>query len=669
MKPILFVISLALVALVAACQQGPSGTPTPTPGASKPNVVIVSPASNATVQTGTAVQIQSTSVDTAGIVLVELLVDGQPIQNSPTPNGQPQQQFSVIQNWTATTPGTHTITVRATNSGLGLGEASININVAQRIAQATQTLVVNPTTVINTAIPIVSTVTPNAPATPSGPTTCTLASTFISDVTIPDGTTIAPGGAFVKTWAIQNSGTCSWGGGYNAVFVAGLAFGASSPQPIPAAAPGDVINVSINMIAPATPGSHSSVWQLQASNGVVFGTRFDAIINVPGAPTPRPPTPIPPTAPPPSGCNGTPAMGGFTANPQTINAGQISTLSWGAVQNANAVYLTSPSGTQGVGTPGSLQVQPSQTTTYTLTAYCNNVANQVQVTVIVSGGSGGCSGTPVFNGFSANPQTINAGQQTTLNWGLVQNANAVYLQFPNRSEGVGSPGSRVVQPTVTTTYSLVAYCGNNKASISLTVNVNGGCSGTPKFNGFGANPSTITKGQSTVLSWGLVTNATSVVLKTPQGNSGVATPGQITLTPQTTTTYQLIAYCFNNSAQLSVTVTVNNPKPPTPTPQPTQQPQTQIRSIRVEQSGNKSFRVSINYYWRGEDRPAKMQAVGLNSEGKAVTNTATAEVATGAFRSSVLKLNVHGNKTVTQFQACLIGKSGSELVCRTQPAP
>lgn len=668
MKQFLFLLSFTLVALVAACQQGPAGTPTPTPGASKPNVVINSPPSNATVQAGDLVQVNSTSVDSEGVVLVELLVDGQTLQNSPTPNNQAQRQFSVIQDWTATTPGTHTITVRATNTRLGIGEASITINVAQKIAQATATLVVNPTAVISTATPLAATGTPQVPSTPptpSGPATCTLASTFISDVTIPDGTTIAPGGSFVKTWAIRNSGTCSWGGGYSAILVGGQSFGAGSPQPIPAAGPNDIINISINMIAPTTPGAATSVWQLQAANGVAFGTKFDAVINVPGAPTPRPPTPIPPTPIPPSGCNGTPVFTSFTANPQTINAGQVTTLSWGAVNNANSVFLTSPSGTQGVGTPGSLQVQPSTTTVYTLTAYCNNVPAQLQVTVNVQGGGGGCNGTPVFNGFFANPQTINVGQQTSLNWGLVQNASAVFLQLPDRSEGVASPGSRNVKPGVTTTYRLVAYCGNNQASIALTVNVNGGCAGNPNFNGFSANPGAINKGQSSVLSWGIVTNATSVVLKTPQGNSGVGTPGQITVTPQSTTTYTLIAYCNNTQVQTSVTVTVNNPKPPTATPTPTRQPNTQVRSIRSEVSGHQQFRISVNYYWNGQDAPAKMQVVGINKDGRIVTNTSLADVAPGDFRNSVHRLNVNGNRTVTQIQACILGRGGNELACNT----
>lgn len=668
MKRVLSLLSFGIcVVVMAACQQGPFTTPTPTPGATKPNVIIVTPPSNTSVQTGDPVNIQSTSASSEGIVLVELLVDGQVVHNSPTPNGQPQQVYSVIQSWTATTVGSHTVTVRATDSRLGTGEASITLNVAAKIAEATATLVIQPTQVISTATPLAKTSTPGAPATlvpstPSGPATCTLASAFIADVTIPDGTVIAPGGAFVKTWAIQNTGSCTWGGGYGAILVGGQSFGAASPQPIPAAAPGNVINISINMVAPYSPGVASSIWQLQASNGIPFGAKFDAVINVPGPPTPRPPTPRPPTPIPPSGCNGTPVMAGFGVNPQTINAGQVTTLSWGYVQNANSVYLTTPSGTQGVGTPGSLQVQPSQTTTYTLTAYCNNVPNQLQVTVFVNGGGGGCSGTPVFNGFFASPQTINAGQESTLNWGLVQNANAVFLQLPNRSEGVATPGSRNVKPGQTTTYTLVAYCGNNQVSISTTVNVNGGCSGKPVINGFSANPSTINKGQSSNLSWGLVTNANSVTLVTPNGNSGVGTPGNITVSPQQTSTYTLIAACGSNTSQASVTVTVNQPITPTPTTPPQNN---QVTNIQANQTGNQSYNLKVDYYWNGLDAPAHMETIGINKDGKVVTPTEMHGIQPNAFKTVNISINVNGNRSVRQWQACIVGVGGNDLACKT----
>lgn len=667
MRRIFYPLILLLALLLAACQQAQNPTPTLSAQASKPNIVIVSPASNATFQVGSEVKVQSTSADAEGIVLVELMVDGQTVQNSPTPNGQPQAQFSVIQTWLPTAPGSHVLTVKSTNSRLTTGEASISISIVPTEAAATATLVVQ-TQVIPTATRLVPTATPPASSTPSAPTTCTLASTFVADVTIPDGTTIAPGGSFVKTWAIQNSGTCTWGGGYNVIFVDGNPLGASSPQPIPAANPGDTINISVNMTAPTAPGSYASVWQIQASNGVPFGARFDAQITVPGAPPPPPPVQptIPPPPPPPVGCSGTPRFSSFIANPLTVSPGQVSTLSWGLVSNANSVFMQSPSGTQPVGTPGALQVQPSQTTTYTLIAYCNNVSAQLQITVTVQGGGGGCSGTPVFNGFYASPQNVSAGQQSTLNWGLVTNASAVYLQLPNRTEAVASPGSRNVRPDSTTTYTLVAYCGNTKASISTTVNVQGACSGTPKFNGFTANPDTIQKGQSSTLSWGLVTNATSVVLQTPNGNSGVATPGSIVVSPGTTTTYTLVAYCNNTSSQRSVTVKVGAPAP-TPTPTPAQQ--TQIQDVRVERLDRGKWRVTVRYFWNGESRPARIDSAGAGDGGAPTTNVASTDIIAGFVKFVIQNLNATGNGRTVKITACIVGRGDTELACKTVPAP
>src|SRR5437868_1164412 len=121
MKRIFFFLLLTALSITAAACQQQTPTPTPSAGATKPNVIIVAPPSNASVAVGDEVKVQSTSADTDGIVLVELIVDGQTLQNSPTPNGSPQQQFSVIQTWTATTPGAHTITVKATNARRGTG--------------------------------------------------------------------------------------------------------------------------------------------------------------------------------------------------------------------------------------------------------------------------------------------------------------------------------------------------------------------------------------------------------------------------------------------------------------------------------------------------------------------------------------------------------------------
>src|SRR6186997_1910938 len=115
MKRVFSLFVLLTLALVAAACQQQTPTPTPSTGTRKPTVIITTPPSNASVQTGDEVKIQSVSASSDGIVLVELMVDGQSVQNSPTPNGTPQQQFSVIQNWNAGTIGSHTVTVKATD--------------------------------------------------------------------------------------------------------------------------------------------------------------------------------------------------------------------------------------------------------------------------------------------------------------------------------------------------------------------------------------------------------------------------------------------------------------------------------------------------------------------------------------------------------------------------
>lgn len=95
---------------------------------------------------------------------------------------------------------------------------------------------------------------------------------FIKDVTVPDGSRVAPGENFTKTWQVLNAGTCTWTTDYEMVFAQGENFGATSPQklttPVP---PGATVNLSLDMVAPGTPGIHYSHWKLSNGSGEVFG--------------------------------------------------------------------------------------------------------------------------------------------------------------------------------------------------------------------------------------------------------------------------------------------------------------------------------------------------------------------------------------------------------------
>ena len=81
----------------------------------------------------------------------------------------------------------------------------------------------------------------------------------------------------------------------------------------------------------------------------------------------------------------------------------------------------------------------------------------------------------------------------------------------------------------------------------------------PQIAFFQANPGSIISGQCTTLEWGAVTNATEVHID--QGIGGVATPGNQSVCPATTTTYLMTATGPGGTATASVTVTVQPGQP------------------------------------------------------------------------------------------------------------
>jgi|GEM_PF-976702 len=109
----------------------------------QPEVVINSPASGSQLQMGQDVTIQSTSNSKQGIARVELVVDGQVIRTD-TPPVKGQSQFSVVQTWKATAPGSHAVIVRATNDRGATGEAGINVLVSQLAASPGATTAAGP---------------------------------------------------------------------------------------------------------------------------------------------------------------------------------------------------------------------------------------------------------------------------------------------------------------------------------------------------------------------------------------------------------------------------------------------------------------------------------------------------------------------------------------------
>jgi hypothetical protein len=113
---------------------------------------------------------------------------------------------------------------------------------------------------------------PDTPTPSDTPIPCNLAK-FVSDVSIPDGTTFQPGDTFTKTWRLQNVGSCAWTSGYDIVFSGGDAMDAPASVQLTAGTvnPGQNVDVSVNLVAPASAGTYRGNWQVRDPSDVVFG--------------------------------------------------------------------------------------------------------------------------------------------------------------------------------------------------------------------------------------------------------------------------------------------------------------------------------------------------------------------------------------------------------------
>jgi uncharacterized protein YkwD len=94
---------------------------------------------------------------------------------------------------------------------------------------------------------------------------------FFGDVTVPDGSSFEQNQPFTKTWRIRNEGTCTWNESYALVFHSGDILNGALSNPLPAAKPGEIVDVSVNLRSPATGGEFIGYWQFQDPYGKRFG--------------------------------------------------------------------------------------------------------------------------------------------------------------------------------------------------------------------------------------------------------------------------------------------------------------------------------------------------------------------------------------------------------------
>ena len=156
-------------------------------------------------------------------------------------------------------------------------------------AVSTQTVqpVVTTTLSLSSASPGPSSTTTSTP--PSQPITRCDAASFVTDVTIADGAIIGRGTQFTKIWRLKNVGTCTWTTSYAIVFVNGERFDAPAAVSMPATvAPGQTVDLAINLTAPTLDGHYRGNWKLRNASGALFGigttaeSNFYVDVNVSG---------------------------------------------------------------------------------------------------------------------------------------------------------------------------------------------------------------------------------------------------------------------------------------------------------------------------------------------------------------------------------------------------
>jgi hypothetical protein len=147
-----------------------------------------------------------------------------------------------------------------------------------------------------TATPIPPTAIPPT-ATPI-PIPCNQAG-WVTDVTIPDGSSFVAGASFVKTWRVKNIGSCTWGTGYSIMFLNGNSMSAPATVALPASVrPGETVDISVPMVAPSGNGDYTGSWLLRTPNGTTFGVGVNGgvpvtvKISVTTIPTPKDPNTV-----------------------------------------------------------------------------------------------------------------------------------------------------------------------------------------------------------------------------------------------------------------------------------------------------------------------------------------------------------------------------------------
>jgi hypothetical protein len=310
-------------------------------GQVKPTVTIISAVAAEPIIENQDVTLHAQASDANGVTRVDLVTEKGVVSSSAvTP---PQKSVTVPLTWKAAS-GSHTLRVFAVNQDNVMSDPatfSANVMPAPAPGAPSPTPVLAPPTAVSS--------TPTAAPQPAA---CTKGAAFVADVTVPDGTVLAPNQPFNKIWRIKNIGTCNWNN-YRFVYVAGIHMSAAGAIAVPLTNAGTTADVLVAMTAPSNAGAYTGEGQLRDDQGALFGPLFFVKIVVQG--------------PQPTPC--VPQISSFTVDRSTINRGESTTIRW--PRHWRDQRLDRPWYWRR-GNAWIADVAPEQTTTYTLSAVCGS---------------------------------------------------------------------------------------------------------------------------------------------------------------------------------------------------------------------------------------------------------------------------------------------------------
>lgn len=118
----------------------------------------------------------------------------------------------------------------------------------------------------------------------------TFSNAAIIDVTVPNGTRVAPGERFEKVWDVRNTGTIEWRGRRLRCIDQALSpslDGGTRDQyflrpdaieiPVPYAAPGDLVRLAVWFTAPRLPVACVSMWRIVDLSGLDYFAEFNPL--------------------------------------------------------------------------------------------------------------------------------------------------------------------------------------------------------------------------------------------------------------------------------------------------------------------------------------------------------------------------------------------------------